>query len=41
MILVAVFALNVAHPGPVVARQWKKAMVEPEMKASHVGEGLT
>ena len=36
MILVSVFALNIAHPGPVFAGQQKKAMVDPEVKAAHV-----
>jgi hypothetical protein len=36
MVLLAVFALNVAHPGPVFAGQQKKAVVDPEVKAAHV-----
>lgn len=36
MVLLAVFALNVAHPGPVFAGQQKKAIVDPEVKAGHV-----
>jgi hypothetical protein len=36
MVLVAVFALNVAHPGPVFAGQQKKAMADPEVKAAHM-----
>jgi predicted component of type VI protein secretion system len=36
MVLLAVFALNVAHPGSVFAEQQKKAIVDPEVKAVHV-----
>jgi hypothetical protein len=36
MVLTAVFALNVAHPGPVFAGQKKKAMADPEVKAASV-----
>jgi hypothetical protein len=36
MVLLAVFALNVAHPGPVFADLQKKAVVDPEVKAARV-----
>jgi hypothetical protein len=36
MILAAVFALNIAHPGPVFSGQQKKAIADPEVKAAHV-----
>jgi hypothetical protein len=37
MVLLAVFALNVAHPGPVFASQkQKKVTADPEVKAAHV-----
>jgi hypothetical protein len=36
MVLLAVFALNVAHPGPVFAGQQKKAILDPEVKVGHV-----
>jgi hypothetical protein len=36
MILAAVFALNIAHPGPVFAGQQKKAIADPEVKAAQV-----
>jgi hypothetical protein len=42
MIIVAAFALNVAHPGPVFAGQGKRTphMADPEVEAVHaVSEG--
>jgi hypothetical protein len=41
MIIVAAFALNVAHPGPVFAGPGKRAagMADPEVEAVRAGEG--
>jgi hypothetical protein len=36
MILAAVFALNIAHPGPVFAKQQKMAIANPEVTAAQV-----
>jgi hypothetical protein len=36
MTLIAVFALNVAHPGPVFSSQARRAIVDSELKTSRV-----